>query len=83
MDQYLFSCSHGCSGIIVAEFPCMTVAKQAKLLRQRTSLMVDEEDEEEGEEKNDKKAPWGKRKKMYYSADNVDYEVSMIDDGKQ
>lgn len=42
----------------------------------------DEEDEEKREETSEKKAPWGKRKKMYYSADNVDYEVSMINDGK-
>ena len=57
-----------------------SVAKQAKLLRQKTSLMVGEEDEEdeEKEEASEKKAPWGKRKKMYYNADNVDYEVSMI-----
>lgn len=56
------------------------MAKQAKILRQKTSLMEDEEEDEEGEERKEKKAPWGKQKKMYYSADNVDYELQSSDE---
>eukprot|EP00250_Pteridium_aquilinum_P033156 c5261_g1_i1 orf=161-2083(+) len=59
------------------------MAKQAKILRQKTSLMEDEEEdeaEEEEEGRKEKKAAWGKRKKMYYSADNVDYELQSSDE---
>ena len=32
--------------------------------------------EKEGDDKEEKKTVWGRRKSDYYSADNVDYEVS-------
>lgn len=32
-------------------------------------------DEQEEEEEEERKAVWGRRKNMYYNADNVDYEV--------
>lgn len=47
------------------------VARQAKLMKQRVG-MEDDEDEEE-EEKH--RAVWGRGKKIYYGADNVNYEV--------
>lgn len=55
------------------------IAKQAKMLRQKRSLTEDEEDDEGGNEK-ERKAAWGKRKNMYYSADNVDYELQSSDE---
>lgn len=59
------------------------MAKQAKILRQKTSLLEEEEEdeaEEDQEGRNEKKAAWGKRKKMYYDADNVDYELYSSDE---
>ncbi|XP_024527549.1 uncharacterized protein LOC9634996 [Selaginella moellendorffii] len=43
-----------------------TVEKQAKYLRQKTGIIEDEDEKE--------KADWGKRKRDYYRADNIDYE---------
>lgn len=59
------------------------MAKQAKILRQKTSLLEDEDEDEAEEDQdgsNEKKAAWGKRKKMYYDADNGDYELYSSDE---
>lgn len=32
-------------------------------------------EEEADEKEEERKAAWGKGKKLYYSADNIDYEV--------
>lgn len=57
------------------------MAKQAKLIKQKTSLMDDEEDEGNEEQGvREKKAAWGKRKKAYYDADNADYELLSSDE---
>jgi hypothetical protein len=43
-------------------------------MKQRVGMEDDEEDEDEEEEKQ--KAVWGRGKKIYYGADNVDREVT-------
>lgn len=55
------------------------VARQAKFMKQRVGMEDDEDDEEEEEKKS---AVWGKGKKIYYGADNVDYEVRTINAGE-
>eukprot|EP01018_Ginkgo_biloba_P034696 Gb_25856 [translate_table: standard] len=56
------------------------IAKQAKFLKQKTGGAEDEMEEEVDEEVEEKKAAWGKGKKLYYSADNVDYELQSSDE---
>lgn len=53
------------------------VARQAKFMKQRVGMEDDEDDEEEEEKKS---AVWGKGKKIYYGADNVDYELQSSDE---
>ncbi|EFJ31876.1 hypothetical protein SELMODRAFT_408169 [Selaginella moellendorffii] len=48
------------------------IEKQAKYLRQKTGIIEDEDEKE--------KADWGKRKRDYYRADNIDYEIQSSDD---
>ncbi|CAM6118645.1 unnamed protein product [Calypogeia fissa] len=53
--------------------------KQAKIMKQKAGL--DEEEEDEDDEEDDKEpAAWGKSKKLYYSADNVDFEIQSDDE---
>ncbi|EFJ35661.1 hypothetical protein SELMODRAFT_405212 [Selaginella moellendorffii] len=57
------------------------IERQAKFLRQRTGILHDEDDEESEEEDADKeKLDWGKRKRDYYAADNIDYEIQSSDE---
>ncbi|MCO5562140.1 hypothetical protein L7F22_015766 [Adiantum nelumboides] len=58
------------------------MAKQAKILRQKTNLMEDDEEDGADDEQavRDKKAVWGKRKKAYYDADTADYELLSSDE---
>lgn len=51
-----------------------TVVKTAKFMKRKVGIEEDDEEDEEENEKEEGKA-WGKSKKLYYSADNVDYEV--------
>ncbi|CAI5495879.1 unnamed protein product [Closterium sp. Naga37s-1] len=55
--------------------------KQAKYMRMKLGgVKEDEEDEEEGDEDDEEDgegALWGQKKRQYYSADNVDYELHM------
>lgn len=53
------------------------VARQQKFLRAKIGGVEDEMHEEEEEDEEEKKTVWGRRKSDYYSADNVDYEVSI------
>lgn len=50
------------------------VARQQKYLRAKTGG-VEDDMHDDSEEEEEKKALWGRSKSMYYSADNVDYEV--------
>lgn len=43
-------------------------------MKQKTGI----EDEEDEEEEEQERAAWGRGKKTYYNADNVDFEVSII-----
>eukprot|EP00897_Mesotaenium_endlicherianum_P005543 jgi/Mesen1/5016/ME000025S04418 len=58
------------------------MAKQAKIMRQKAGGAREEDEEEEDEEEGeDGKGPgWGKKKKAYYSADNLDYELQSDDE---
>ncbi|GJP53320.1 hypothetical protein CLOM_g12471 [Closterium sp. NIES-68] len=55
--------------------------KQAKYMRMKLGgVKEDEEDEgeeDEGDEEEGEGALWGQKKRQYYSADNVDYELHM------
>jgi hypothetical protein len=50
------------------------VVQQAKLMKQKAGI----EDEEDEEAEEQERAVWGRGKKTYYNADNVDFEVSII-----
>eukprot|EP00246_Nothoceros_aenigmaticus_P009123 TRINITY_DN24450_c0_g1_i1.p1 TRINITY_DN24450_c0_g1~~TRINITY_DN24450_c0_g1_i1.p1 ORF type:complete len:710 (-),score=206.06 TRINITY_DN24450_c0_g1_i1:81-2012(-) len=54
------------------------LARQAKLLRQKQAAAGGDDDDEEEEQKE--KTAWGKSKKLYYSGDNVDYELQSSDE---
>lgn len=56
------------------------IAKQAKFLRQKSGGVEDEMEEEADEKEEERKAAWGKGKKLYYSADNIDYEIQSSDE---
>ncbi|XP_057854948.2 protein THALLO isoform X1 [Cryptomeria japonica] len=56
------------------------IARQAKFLRQKAGGVEDEMDEEPAEEEEERKAIWGKGKKSYYNADNVDFEIQSSDE---
>ncbi|KAI5057259.1 hypothetical protein GOP47_0027274 [Adiantum capillus-veneris] len=59
------------------------MAKQAKILRQKTSLMEDDDEDEADDDEQgigDKRAAWGRHKKTYYDADTVDYELLSSDE---
>uniref|UniRef100_A0A0D6R543 Sas10 C-terminal domain-containing protein n=1 Tax=Araucaria cunninghamii TaxID=56994 RepID=A0A0D6R543_ARACU len=57
------------------------IANQAKILRQKTGGVEDEmEEEEEADEEEERKAVWGKGKRAYYDADNVDFELQSSDE---
>ncbi|KAG0609316.1 hypothetical protein M758_8G175500 [Ceratodon purpureus] len=53
------------------------MARQAKLMKQKVG-MEDEDEEDEDEEKQ--RAVWGRGKKIYYGADNVDRELESSDE---
>ncbi|XP_010266712.1 PREDICTED: something about silencing protein 10 [Nelumbo nucifera] len=55
------------------------IARQQKYLRQKIGG-VEDEMHDDVEEEEDKKAVWGRRKNLYYSADNVDYELQSSDE---
>ena len=50
------------------------VVQQAKLMKQKAGI----EDEEDEEAEEQERSVWGRGKKTYYNADNVDFEVSII-----
>ena len=50
------------------------VARQQKYLKSKIGG-VEDEMQDDVEDDEEKKAVWGGRKNIYYSADNVDYEV--------
>lgn len=53
-----------------------SVARQAKYLRQKFGGVDDEmNDDDMEEEEEDKRAVWGRKKDLYYRADNVGREV--------
>jgi U3 small nucleolar RNA-associated protein 3 len=52
--------------------------RQSKIMKQRAGMENDDEEEEEEEEKE--KTAWGKGKRIYYSADNVEYELQSSDE---
>ncbi|KAJ7534374.1 hypothetical protein O6H91_13G091500 [Diphasiastrum complanatum] len=54
------------------------IAKQAKILRQKTGTFDEDDDEPEEDEKE--KRAWGKGKKIYYNAENVDFELQSSDE---
>lgn len=57
------------------------LARQAKYLRQKAGgAQEDEDEDEEGEKEEEEGGVWGKRRKAYYSADNVDYEIQSDDE---
>lgn len=55
------------------------IARQAKYLQQKFGGGEDEMDDQE-EEEEERKAIWGRKKNLYYSADNVDYEIQSSDE---
>ncbi|XP_008790992.1 something about silencing protein 10 [Phoenix dactylifera] len=55
------------------------IARQAKYLQQKFGGGEDEMDDQE-EEEEEKKAVWGRKKNLYYNADNVDYELQSSDE---
>ncbi|XXG54453.1 hypothetical protein AAC387_Pa03g2327 [Persea americana] len=57
------------------------IARQQKFLRQKIGGVEDEMHDDVDEEKEEeRKAVWGKRKHMYYSAENIDYEIQSSDE---
>ncbi|CAM6027584.1 unnamed protein product [Sphagnum balticum] len=54
------------------------LVRQSKIMKQRAGMENDDEEEEEEEEKE--KTAWGKGKRIYYSADNVEYELQSSDE---
>ncbi|KAJ8476015.1 hypothetical protein OPV22_019742 [Ensete ventricosum] len=56
------------------------IARQAKYLRQKFGGDDDEMDDHEEEEEEERKAIWGRRKSLYYNADNIDYELQSSDE---
>jgi U3 small nucleolar RNA-associated protein 3 len=56
----------------------LAVVRQSKIMKQRAGMENDDEEEEEEEEKE--KSAWGKGKRIYYSADNVEYELQSSDE---
>jgi hypothetical protein len=54
----------------------LAVVRQSKIMKQKAGMENDDEDEEEEEEKE--KTAWGKGKRIYYSADNIEYEVTLF-----
>ncbi|KAH7445745.1 hypothetical protein KP509_01G022400 [Ceratopteris richardii] len=55
------------------------MAKQARLLKQKANL-TDEDEDDETEHPDKEHGAWGKRKKVYYNADNIDYELLSSDE---
>lgn len=55
------------------------IARQQKYLRAKTGG-VEDDMHDDSEEEEEKKALWGRSKSMYYSADNVDYELQSSDE---
>ncbi|BBN09238.1 U3 small nucleolar ribonucleoprotein protein LCP5 [Marchantia polymorpha subsp. ruderalis] len=55
------------------------LVKTAKFMKRKVGIEEDDEEDEEENEKEEGKA-WGKSKKLYYSADNVDYELQSSDE---
>eukprot|EP00252_Welwitschia_mirabilis_P007801 TRINITY_DN1950_c0_g1_i1.p1 TRINITY_DN1950_c0_g1~~TRINITY_DN1950_c0_g1_i1.p1 ORF type:complete len:754 (+),score=227.87 TRINITY_DN1950_c0_g1_i1:296-2263(+) len=58
------------------------IAKQAKILRQKTGGLeeVEEDENEQEEDEEEKKTVWGTKKHLYYNADNIDYEIQLSDE---
>lgn len=44
-------------------------------MKQRAGIENEDDEEEEEEEKQ---SGWGRGKKIYYNADNVDFEVALV-----
>ncbi|XP_052173515.1 protein THALLO isoform X2 [Diospyros lotus] len=55
------------------------IARQQKYLKSKIGG-VEDEMQDDVEDDEEKKAVWGRRKNIYYSADNVDYELQSSDD---
>lgn len=55
------------------------IARQQKFLRAKMGG-VEDEMHDEAEDEEDKRAVWGRRKDIYYNADNVDYELQSSDE---
>jgi len=53
------------------------LVRQSKIMKQRAGMENDDEEEEEEEKE---KTAWGKGKRIYYSADNVEYELQSSDE---
>ncbi|XP_058072404.1 protein THALLO isoform X2 [Magnolia sinica] len=56
------------------------IARQQKFLRQKIGGVEDEMHDDAEEEEERRKAVWGRRKNLYYNADNVDYELQSSDE---
>ncbi|XAR62839.1 hypothetical protein NMG60_11017735 [Bertholletia excelsa] len=55
------------------------IARQQKYLRAKVGG-VDDEMHDDAEDEEEKRVVWGRRKNIYYSADNVDYELQSSDE---
>ncbi|KAL2629616.1 hypothetical protein R1flu_014302 [Riccia fluitans] len=57
------------------------LVKTAKYMKRKVGIQDDEDDEdEENDEEDEGKKVWGKSKRNYYSADNVDFELQSSDE---
>lgn len=56
------------------------IARQAKYLKQKFGGVDDEMNDEESEEDEEKRAVWGRKKDLYYRADNADPEGEASDE---
>ncbi|KAJ6804781.1 something about silencing protein 10 [Iris pallida] len=56
------------------------IARQAKYLRQKFGGIDDDMDDDVEVDKEEKKSVWGRKKNLYYDADNVDYELQSSDE---
>lgn len=61
----------------------LTVVKQAKIMKQKAGLEEDEDDDDDDDEDEREPTAWGKSKKLYFGADNVDFEVRTISSNKR
>lgn len=56
------------------------MARQQKYLRQKFGGIDDDMDDDVEVDEEEKKSVWGRKKDMYYDADNVDYELQSTDE---